>query len=517
MSGSSGAQGQARPLATGALVQQLAQVTGLLAMFAIITVLARRLSLAELGVYGLLTSLAGYLLLVQNAAGSAAVQGMAVATDDRERDTTFSSTVALYAGAGALGGIVLAIAGLAVSAPLDLPAEVRDQAQFGALLLGGVTLVGWPLTVFRDSLRAERRFVHTALTEIGALIAYLGLVLGLAFAGADLSLVIGASGSLPLLVGLGCAIVARAQGLPHRLRPRLVDRRSIRGLASVGGYLSLSEGAAAVIYVVNRALLGAFRSAATVGLYEGPVRAHNLLRSLNSAVTVVALPTAATYRSEGRSDRLGQLMLRGTRYTLALLVPLAVTGMVLSGPILQVWLGEAFREADAAMTILMGHWLVNGCSGLMTAILVGVGKARAVAGYSIAVALGNVVLAVALIPSFGLEGAALATSVPYLLLFPVLVRMASTAAELPMTLLARKGFIPALSLGSMLAAILGIVRVAADPATVPAVAGAALAGLLGYWAAFYALCLAAGERRLVREVARGLRPRLTSSRARGRR
>ena len=512
----SGPQGQAHLLVTGSLAQQLVQVTGLFAMFAIVTVLARRLSLAELGVYGLLTSLAGYLLLVQNAAGAAAVQGMAMARDGVARDTAFSSTVVLYCCAGALGGALLALAGLAVSAPLELSAAVDDQAKLGALVLGVVTLVGWPLTVFRDSLRAEQLFVPAAFTEIAALLAYLALVLGLAYGGADLFLVIGASGSLPLLVGLGCLAVARAQSLPHRLRPRLVNRQSMRGLTSVAGYLSLSEGAAGVIYVVNRALLGIFKSAGTVGLYEGPIRAHNLLRSLNAAVTVIALPTAASYRAEERPDRLAQLLLRGTRYTLALLVPLAVTGMVLSGPILEVWLGDTFREADVAMTILLGHWLVNGCSGLLIAILVGVGNARLVAGYSIAVAVGNVVLAVALIPSLGLEGVALATSVPYLALFPVLVRMALKAAAVPVTRLAREGFIPALSLGLVLAVLLAVLRFGTDPTTVPAVVGCAMAGLLGYWFTFYAVCLAAGERSLVRDVGRGLFPRKQTPGARRR-
>ena len=84
---------QARLLASGSLVQQVSQVTGLLAMFAIVTVLARRLSLDELGVFGLLTSLAGYLFVIQNSAASAAVRSMAAATDEESRTRTFSTAV----------------------------------------------------------------------------------------------------------------------------------------------------------------------------------------------------------------------------------------------------------------------------------------------------------------------------------------------------------------------------------------------------------------------------------------
>ena len=58
--------GEARLLASGALVQALAQGSGLLALLVIVTILARRLSVAELGAYGLVASLAGYLLVLRN-------------------------------------------------------------------------------------------------------------------------------------------------------------------------------------------------------------------------------------------------------------------------------------------------------------------------------------------------------------------------------------------------------------------------------------------------------------------
>src|SRR3954454_1746589 len=59
-------QGEGRALAAGSATQALAQAAGLLALLAIVTVLARRLSLAELGVYGLVATLAGYLLVLHN-------------------------------------------------------------------------------------------------------------------------------------------------------------------------------------------------------------------------------------------------------------------------------------------------------------------------------------------------------------------------------------------------------------------------------------------------------------------
>ena len=93
-------QGDARRLASGSLMQQISQVTGLLVMFAIVTVLARRLTLAELGVYGLLGSIAGYLLIVQNAAAGAAVRNIAAGAHGPAAATAYSTASAAYVGRG---------------------------------------------------------------------------------------------------------------------------------------------------------------------------------------------------------------------------------------------------------------------------------------------------------------------------------------------------------------------------------------------------------------------------------
>ena len=138
-----------------------------------------------------------------------------------------------------------------------------------------------------------------------------------------------------------------------------------------------------------------------MGLFEGPVRAHNLLRSLNSAVTVTVLPARLALEAEGDRRRLGELLVRGSRYTLALIAPIAVAGAVLAAPLLDAWLGPEYRAGGSAMAILLVHWLVNGASGVAAALLVGLGSAATVARWAVAVALANVALALALVPWLG--------------------------------------------------------------------------------------------------------------------
>lgn len=481
-------------------MQQAAGIAGLLAMLAIVTVLARRLTLAEFGVYGLLASLAGYLLVIQNAAATAAVAGIAASKEPDERSRAFSTAAVVYAAAGATAGLAVAAAGVVLSLAVEMPSEVARQARLGSLSIGLVTALGWPLTVYRDALRADQRFARVAVTEVIAVIAYAAVVLVPALAGAGLAVVIAASGALPLLVGLGCALAGVRRDLPRRAA---ISSSAARDFARLAGHVSFAEAASAAIYALNRMILGVFKSSSLVAIYEGPVRAQNLVRSLSGAITVTALPAASSYAADRDAARQGELLVRGARYSTALVVPLAVTGMALAAPVLGVWLGPEFREGGAAMAILLAYWLVTAPTGVVAAILIAAGRARDLARYAGAVAAANLVLAMALVAPFGLEGVAVATSLPYVVAFPWLLGRALAAAGVPGRAFVRSALAPAYALAAVLGAGLVALRLAASPETLPAVLGGALAGLAAYWTAYYALCLDAAERHLVGDVARG--------------
>src|ERR671911_276733 len=90
--------GEARLLASGALLQQLAQASGLLALLVIVTLLARRLSVSQLGAYGLVASLSGYLLVLRNSVARA--PGASVSARSRRSASRRASTSTACARSG---------------------------------------------------------------------------------------------------------------------------------------------------------------------------------------------------------------------------------------------------------------------------------------------------------------------------------------------------------------------------------------------------------------------------------
>jgi O-antigen/teichoic acid export membrane protein len=487
--------GEARLVASGALLQWVAQGSGLLALLVIVTLLARRLDdVAQLGAYGLVSSLSGYLLVLRNSVAAAAVRTMAGAEEGAERASVFVVARRLYALVGVATGLLIAVVAVVLAATV-LDGELASDARLGGLGLGALTAAGIAASVNLDRLRAERMFPTAAGTEIVAVAINLALMVSLVLAGADLSLLIALSGALPLLSGLICAVLVRRFGLAPS-RGHRGERRHHAAIVPTAGWLLVIELSNLAMYASGRIVLGAYRTPTAIGLYEGPVRAHNLLYALGGALAVPTVPTASRYVAERDERRLRELAVRGSRYTLALFVPLCVTLMALAEPVIGVWLGDRYTDGAAALAILVSYWLLYGALIVTPGFLAGTGEARAAGRTLAAAAALNLVLALVLTPELGVEGPAIATAGALAAVFPLLLRTGLSASGVELPELFRRAMFPAYALGALLAAALVAVRFGLEPDTLPAVAAAAVAGVGVYWAAFYAFVLEPGEREL---------------------
>lgn len=487
-----------RHVARGALVQQVAQVFGTLVMLGVITLLGRTLTLSEFGVYGLLISVAGYLLIVQLSVEAAAVRAISSRTSERERATLYGTALAFYSLLGIGAGALIAGGGSLLVAVLGIGPDLQDEATTAVLVLGVVTALGWPLKVFQDGLRANQLFGRAALGEMlgyGTVGALMALFVAL---DAHLWVLIAVGGSLSALIGLWCAVVASARALsPPRLRD--ADRAEGRAMLAVAWQLFLAGVTDIVIYSLDRVILAAYRSPAAVGLYEGAVRPHNVLRQLHGSLVLTVVPVASSYIAAEDEYRVRELLLRGTRYVLAVVAPVTVALMVMSAPLLEVWLGERFRVAAPALALLASYWLVGANTGVSGAMLVAAGRVKALAWYAWLVAGVNLALALILTPFLGLEGVALAIALPYFFLFPIffhLVRTTFPAATVRD--FAREAWLPTYSLCALLAVALGAVRLFFEPDTLLELGVVVVGALALYALAWVAAFAKPGERALVR-------------------
>lgn len=491
-----------RHVARGALLQQVSQVWGTACMLAMVTVLARKLGLTEFGVYGLFVSVATYLLIVQLSIEGAAVRAIAAAPDEAERERIFTTALWLYAAAGLVAGIVIAGVGLLLAGVLGIPDHLRPAARAGVLMLAGLIALGWPAKVFQDLLRGQQLFGMAALAEMLGYGVVSGGVIALALTESPLSLVIALGGALSAASGVAALIVSRAFGVKVPYRAGAADRESARELLGVSSFLLITGIADLVIYSMDRVILAAYKGAAAVGLYEGAVRPQNLLRQLQGTLALTVSPVAAGFRAQDDAYRQRELLIRGTRYVVAVVAPVATILIVLAAPILEVWLGQRYRGAAGALRILAAYWIVGGATGVMTSMFVAAGRVRALAAYASAVAAVNLITTLILTPILGLKGIAIAIAVPAALGAPYFMRIATQEFGVRFGELARGALVPAYLTSGVLAVGLLAAREALDPHSLFVVAGLAAGGfalaLLAYWVVWFD----DAERRLVKGLVR---------------
>ena len=493
-----------RRLARGALLQQVAQLLGTLAMLGAITVLGRSLSLDEFGIYGVLVAIATNLLALQLSLEGAAVRAMSAAPSDEVQRSVASTALALYLGSGLVVGVSVALLGLVLAGPLAGPeweAPVRD----GTLALGAAIAAGWPLKVFQDILRARQLFGSAAAAEVVGYLTF-AIAIGIAVAlDAPLWILIGLGGSVPGLVGCACLVAIVALGLPLP-RLRSADRSQALEMTRVAAHLFVAGLADMLTYACDRILLAAQRSTAAVGLYEGAVRPHNVLRQLTGTLVLTVLPAASGFRAAGDRARLRDLLLRGTRYVVAIVAPCSVVLIVLSEPVLEVWLGQRYRDAAPALAILSSYWLVTANGAVAAGVLVAAGRVRELAVYAWSVAIATIALALLLVPGSGPTGAALAIALPPVVLLPALLYVTREVLPFDLRSLAREVWLPSYPLAAAMGLLLLLADATFDLSEPPALVAAALAGLAGYALAWVTLFATPGERLLLRSLPRTLLP-----------
>ncbi len=195
-----------------------------------------------------------------------------------------------------------------------------------------------------------------------------------------------------------------AAGTKVRLRwngPRI--RELARSAAPLVGHALLGL----VIYNSDLIFLRVFRDRVDVGLYAVAYTLISFLLNLGWAYGQSLLPTLTRLDSEGGDAR--ALFRSAQAQVFAVTAPLAVGGWLVAEPLLQSLFGDAYLPAGAALGVLIWSVPISLVRTLALAALIARERLDLVLRTTTSSAAVNLALNVALIPAFGIIGAAYAT------------------------------------------------------------------------------------------------------------
>ena len=188
-----------------------------------------------------------------------------------------------------------------------------------------------------------------------------------------------------------------------------------REIARYAGAIVIVDAAVVLFDQIDAILIGAILGASSVGLFQAPMRLTTLLLYPGYAIANGVAPRLAhglIERANAGALRLSYRVI--VLFQAALLAPLVVWGE----PIAVLLFGEEFAESGDVLRWLAPFVFLSGLAPLVSLGANYLGLARRRAPIAIAAVLINIVVDLALIPTIGVIGAAIGTSLAYAVYVP---------------------------------------------------------------------------------------------------
>lgn len=428
-------------------------------------VVARLIGPSELG-------RAGAVLLVVTGLESVTQAGLETALL-RERVLTSRAVSTVWV-TQAVRGALLAGLVVAVAGPVSRFLDVADMTDTLRLVAIALVLRGarnpWVVRLQRDL-----DFRSVARLDVGP--AVLGAVVAVALA-------LDTASAAAVIAGVLAQDVARllqSWRVPD-VRPGLdfssVDLRSLLGF---GRWVFASRVLVFVITQADDIAVAAALGPQALGTYQLAYLVSNAgAVEVASVVNSIAYPIYARVRDE--AERLGRAYDRIVGGTALLALPVSIGIALVADPFAAVVLGDAW-DATVPVIRVLGVWgAVRALGAATSPLLQAVGRPAVITGFQAVMALAMAVTILPAMDRFGVTGAALAVTVPNLLLHGLRYRFIARATGLPTRRLVRPLVVPLVSTAVMVVAVLALRTVDLESAAADLAVGVAV-GAITYTAA----------------------------------
>ncbi|MFN8018491.1 MAG: oligosaccharide flippase family protein [Acidimicrobiales bacterium] len=285
-------------------------------------------------------------------------------------------------------------------------------------------------------------------------------------------------------------VVVRRAVAPGHLS---ADRTTASHLLHYGRRVWMLNSTGVIHRTMDRTIVGAILGPSAVALVEIATQVQNGVAALLSASSYAATSSAAWVRSRDDREKLRELLLRGTKYTCLLTLPLCGIVAVLAGPLLEVWLPPQYAEAAGLVALAMAYLATQAPLATGSNLLLGVGRAGDILGPAAVAVVVNLVGSVILVRHIGVAGAFVATILSSLVLTPLLARAVARATDVSIGEVGRHAVAPTLAPALTATAAAGALVLAPLGALVTLVAGGAL-GLAAWLAVAGRWSLTTAER-----------------------
>jgi len=163
-------------------------------------------------------------------------------------------------------------------------------------------------------------------------------------------------------------------------------------------------------------MLGYFRTASEVGIYNAALPTAKLLSVGSGAFAVIFMPVVSELYARNRIEDLRKVFSTVTKWILSIILPLFLLLSLFSASIMRIMFGSEYIAGATALSILAFSYFITSLFGLAVPLLQSYGKTKIIMVCGFIGAGANFILNFLLIPIYGLNGAAIATGISAVLM-----------------------------------------------------------------------------------------------------
>jgi O-antigen/teichoic acid export membrane protein len=376
---------------------------------------ANHLGASEYGLWMLAASIVAYFPILDLGLGNAMER--AVAHYRAERDPEAISEVAstlvfVFAATGLVALVIVTGVAWNIGRIFDLPPAQAHTGRLLMMMIGAQLAIGLPFTIFGGVVNGfQRTYLNAAVSACVSLSVVIVNVL-VVWSGGGLVELVGLMTATRLLGYVAYRLNAYRVFPLLRIRPALFRKSRLRELTSFGAWMMVQAASCKVNYGSDVLVIGAFLSTGAVAVYTVAQRLGDAVLQVTNQLNYVLFPIVVGADTSRRNDRLAEVLVQGTRLSLATILPVAGSLALLADAVVVGWTGPKYAGAAVIVKILAMVVLVRVGSWTANTVLLGGGSHQLVAISNSITAAINVALSVIMIRWMGLPGVALATLVP---------------------------------------------------------------------------------------------------------
>jgi O-antigen/teichoic acid export membrane protein len=451
------------------------------------------------GVWVLLLSVTGYMGLLDTGLKTSIVRYVSRfnAVSDRENlDRVVSTSFMLYSGLSVVALLMTVVLALQFENMFKVDPQMIETIRM-VVYLGGIGVaITLPISVFGGLLVGFQRYDQLNKVNIfllGLRTFAIVVVLSLGF---GIVAVSGVQLASQVLLGGLLAWYAYRQYPALRIRPAACSKDTAKMLYSYSGFMLLNNLAMYSLFYSGEVLVGMFMGTASVTYYAIATGLVHYLSKFIGAMTQVFHPYASDQEARGNTEKLKQIIVQGTKWCLLLVLPIALTYIILGKTFIGLWMGPQYAELSGTILVIAAigriMWLSQSGTGN---ILLGVGKHKVITSANIATGAASVVLCVLLVQRFGLIGVALGTSVALSVSQIFIVIYVCKTFRIPIAQYVREAYVGPLLASIPFSAGLFVILAFAKPTHLVSFFAEVLLALPLFVIPAYFVCFTASERR----------------------